>query len=434
MASVETAESLKIELDRYRPLDKELESKIFQKFRLDWSYHSNKIEGNSLTYGETKALILFGITAQGKPLKDHFELTGHDEAIKWILDIVNEERVIGEVFIKQLHTLLLRESYYVDAITPDGKPTRKKVEVGKYKSTPNHVRTKTGEIFRFAEPEETASKMADLIQWYRDCDLNPIVKAAEFHYRFILIHPFDDGNGRTARILMNFILLMAGYPPAIINTSDREEYFRVLRLADSGQLEPFIEFIANNVITSLNLMLRAARGESIEEQTDIDKEISLLKKKYLSSGSTVREMKSPELIKDLLSNGLGDFVDRFYSRIHIFDEFYVKIFDVITVNNKPYTYFGKEQFRSYINEFEEDIEFLSAVVHFSDLREINAARVEFQSALIFDFRNSHIEIKTRAGNAPIFKKYDEKLTIDEIDSIINQEMRAHKSFIEKRIV
>jgi Fic family protein len=85
-------ESLKEELDRLRPISGEQEARIMQKFRLDWNYHSNHIEGNSLTYGETKALILFGITAQGKPLKDHFEMRGHDESLKWIESIIKEER------------------------------------------------------------------------------------------------------------------------------------------------------------------------------------------------------------------------------------------------------------------------------------------------------------------------------------------------------
>ncbi len=84
MDALTTAEQLKIELDALRPLNAEAEARIMQKFRLDWNYHSNNLEGNSLTYGETKALILFGITAQGKPLKDHFEITGHNEAFRAI--------------------------------------------------------------------------------------------------------------------------------------------------------------------------------------------------------------------------------------------------------------------------------------------------------------------------------------------------------------
>ncbi len=123
METLEQATQLKARLEDLRPLEAEAEARIMQKFRLDWNYHSNNIEGNSLTYGETKALILFGITAQGKPLKDHFEVTGHNEAINWVLDLVKGETELTEVFIRELHKLLLKESSYKEAQTSDGKPT-----------------------------------------------------------------------------------------------------------------------------------------------------------------------------------------------------------------------------------------------------------------------------------------------------------------------
>lgn len=271
MEILEKAERLKAELDSLRPLDADAEGRIMQKFRLDWNYHSNNLEGNSLTYGETKALILFGITAQGKPLKDHFEVTGHNEAINWVLDLVKGETELTEVFIRELHTLLLKESSYKEAQTPDGKPTRRKIEVGKYKTQPNHVVTVTDETFYFATPEETPAKMQELIEWFRiekaKPEVNPIILSALFHYKFIRIHPFDDGNGRVARILMNFILMQFGYPPVIIKTEDKENYFRVLRLADAEQLNPFVDYIAKNVIASLETMISGAKGENAEEAT-----------------------------------------------------------------------------------------------------------------------------------------------------------------------
>ncbi len=263
MEILEKVEQLKAELDSLRPLDGEAEARIMQKFRLDWNYHSNNIEGNSLTYGETKALILFGITAQGKPLRDHFEITGHNDAINWILDLVKGDSELTEVFIRGLHTLVLKESSYKEALTPDGKPTRRLIEVGKYKTQPNHVITSTGETFYFATPEETPAKMQELVEWFREekqkAYLNPILLSALFHYKFIRIHPFDDGNGRVARILMNFILMQFGYPPVIIKTEDKENYYRVLTLADANQMEPFIEYIGTNLRDSLVEMLSFAR-------------------------------------------------------------------------------------------------------------------------------------------------------------------------------
>ena len=269
METLERAKELKRELDELRPLNPEAEARLLQKLRLDWNYHSNKIEGNSLTYGETKALILFGVTAQGKPLRDHFEITGHNDAINWVFDVVKGGGELTEKFIRELHTLILKEAGWKEALTPDGSPTRRRIEVGKYKTQPNHVITVTGETFYFSSPEETPAKMNELVQWYREeCSAkngDPIKLAAVFHYRFVRIHPFDDGNGRVARILMNFILLSFGYPPVIIKTEDKGEYFRVLQLADAGQLEPFVDYIAANLIETLEMMIATAKGEAVED-------------------------------------------------------------------------------------------------------------------------------------------------------------------------
>lgn len=299
MKALQKAEQLKTDLDDLRPLDSEAEARIMQKFRLDWNYHSNNLEGNSLTYGETKALILFGITAQGKPLKDHFEITGHNEAINWILEIVKDKTPLTEKFIRELHTLLLKETSYKEAKTPEGKPTRRKIEVGKYKTQPNHVLTVTGETFYFAAPEETPAKMQKLLEWFRKekkkANVNPIILAALFHYRFIRNHPFDDGNGRVARILMNFILMQFGYPPVIIKTEDKENYYAVLRLADAGELEPFIEYITENLIRSLEIMIRGAKGEDIEE---VDAAIFVPKQK-IDNPNNIKALKVFRYLKDI---------------------------------------------------------------------------------------------------------------------------------------
>lgn len=272
-------EQLKGAIEQLRPLDKHTLGKIEQKFRLDWNYHSNAIEGNSLNFGETKSFLLHGITAAGKPLKDHLDLRGHNEAILALEDIIKEERPISEHFIRELHQVILVEDSYNPAQTPDDLPTRKKIKVGQYKSTNNHVQTSTGEIFYFASVEETPAKMNDLIEWLREHkeQENPVVVAALFHYKFIVIHPFDDGNGRLARILMNFILMRAGFPPVVIKTKEKEAYFRALRQADGGNTSAFVEYIAEQLLASLELYLTGARGESIEELEDVDKEFELFK-------------------------------------------------------------------------------------------------------------------------------------------------------------
>ena len=326
ISAVKRAIQLKKELDSLRPLKREDELRIMQKFRLDWNYHSNHLEGNTLTYGETKALLLHGITAQGKPLKDHFEITGHNEAILWVLDVIKENRPLTESFIRALHKLILKEPYKVDAITPDGQPTQKQVKIGEYKTSPNHVKTSTGEIFRFASPEETPAMMSDLIAWYRDKsaknETNPILIASEFHYRFIRIHPFDDGNGRTARIIMNFILMQSGYPPVVIKTEDKQNYFSVLRQADAGTLEPFVEYIAENLNHSLELMIKGAKGESVEEPDDVVKEIQLLEQRLKAVDQLVNIPKTKARIFQLYDSSVSRLYNKFVKRSVLFEKFY----------------------------------------------------------------------------------------------------------------
>lgn len=274
-------DSTKAQLDSLRPLAREQEDRVMQKFRLWWTYHSNAIEGNTLTQGETEMFLMEGLTAKGKPLKDHLDLRGHSNAINYLLGFIHDKEVLTEAAIRKLHEILLVEPYQVQAITPDGWPTMKTVALGQYKTQPNHVRTPTGETHFYATPEETPAKMQDLMTWYRDETakraMHPVEIAARLHHRFTAIHPFDDGNGRMCRLLMNLILMQAGYPPAVIRLGEREQYLAALRRADAAENEDFISFIAEHVVSSLELYVRAAKGEEIHEPTDLEKEIALLK-------------------------------------------------------------------------------------------------------------------------------------------------------------
>ncbi len=435
---MEKAETLKMELDKLRPIDSEAEARIMQKFRLDWNYHSNNIEGNSLTYGETKALILFGITAQGKPLKDHFEITGHNEAINWILEIVKDEMALTEKFIRELHTLLLKESSFKEAKTPDGKLTRRKIEVGKYKTQPNHVITVTGETFYFASPVETPAKMQELVEWFRKekkkANVNPIILAALFHYRFIRIHPFDDGNGRVARILMNFILMQFGYPPVIIKTEDKENYYAVLRLADAGELEPFIEYITENLIRSLEIMIRGAKGEDIEEPDDLDKELALLKQKVKNVGKHLEISKTKEVLLDVFKKSIEPLINRFIEVCEKFKDFYFKTDFLI--------YSGRETLQRKKFKSINDLKFF--LIHYDDIRDITLEFVftnfrqtgfeEFEhiSQILIKFEITHYKIFE--WNEEVYKKfYSEQLSQQEINKIVRSLAEIHKNVIEKSV-
>ena len=435
MESLEKALVLKGELDLLRPISREQELRIMQKFRLDWNYHSNNLEGNSLTYGETKALILFGITAQGKPLKDHIEIGGHNEAVEWVMEVVKSEHPLTEKFIRELHTLLLKEPYTVNAITPDGLPTQKRVEVGEYKSQPNHVLTTTGELFRFASPEETPAMMHDLISWYQEKiaseNVNVILLAAEFHYRFIRIHPFDDGNGRTARILMNFILMQHDFPPVIIKTEEKQKYFAALRQADSGIFEPFLNLIADYLVHSLELMIKGAKGESIEEPSDFDKELALLERRL--SKTKQETVKTAELITALYDKSIVPLFHKFVEEGKKFERFYVENRYFIISND----YTGDKivlaiaEIRNRITEHASKFAMASSYQTFihSEYGNFN-----FYSEIeIMLSTHTYIIQINREQKGYLEKSYNDQLTETEMNAIVKQEMVRHKAFIERKI-
>ncbi len=279
---LEAITRLKEQLDAQRPLPPDVLGQVEQKLRLESNYNSNAIEGNTLTYGETRSLILHGLTAQGKPMRDHLDIKGHDTAVKAIDDAISDYPELNEVFIRNLHRILLKEPYEKEAETPDGQRVTRTVAIGDYKTTPNNVTTSTGETYYFTPPNQVKSAMGDLIDWYRAKERegeHPIIIAATFHYRFVRIHPFDDGNGRMARLLMNMILIKHGYTVSLIRHDDRDGYLGQLEKADKTEdLTEFINYIANSCEYSLDLHLKAARGESIEAMDDIDKEIALFKR------------------------------------------------------------------------------------------------------------------------------------------------------------
>jgi Fic family protein len=272
---IQAADRLKAELDAMRPLGSEEVGRAMQRMRIEWTYHSNAIEGNSLTYGETRALLMHGVTAKGKPLKDHLDIKGHREALDFLELIVQGERQLSLATIRELHKHVLGQPYESWAETPDGQRTKRLITPGEFKTQPNHVRTETGEIHYFAPPSAVDALMQDLVDDAREGmdaveagDLHPLVLATDLHHRFAAIHPFDDGNGRMTRILMNLVLMRSGYPPAVLRQENRPTYYGTLAQADSGDLEPLLQFIAGETEASLRLYLRALQWELSSATSD----------------------------------------------------------------------------------------------------------------------------------------------------------------------
>jgi Fic family protein len=318
-------DELKKQIDAMRPLPADVEGRLMQKLRLDWNYHSNAIEGNRLNYGETVAFLMEGITAKGKPLKDHLDIRGHNEAINFLLEIVKDTRPISEADIRALHKMILVEPYDSPAQTSDGLPTTKRITLGEYKTSPNHVKTATGEIHYYATPEETPAKMQELMQWLEEVErydnIHPVVIAAFFHHKFVEIHPFDDGNGRMSRILMNLILMQYGYPPVIVKLDDRTNYYSLLSRADNNDSWPFVEYIAERLQSSLQLYFKAAQGSDIDEDDDIDKEIALFKQE-LKGKINLTDKKSTQAVNNAINKSIKPLLQLIVTKSKEFDDLF----------------------------------------------------------------------------------------------------------------
>ena len=261
--------SLHDEWQSLQPLKPEDEARLWQKLRLEWNYHSNHIEGNTLTYGETSLLLFHDRTTGNHIFREYLEMKAHDVAIGYVRQLAADpSRMITEADIRDLNQIILKEPFWKEAITPDGQPTRREITPGQYKTAPNHVRTATGEMFYFATVEDTPPKMRALAEWLHQAlqspALHPVEIAAKLHHDFVIIHPFDDGNGRVARLLVNYILQRSGYLPIIVRTEDKAQYLTALGLADAGDLEPLTEYLSKATLVSLELGIRTARGQPID--------------------------------------------------------------------------------------------------------------------------------------------------------------------------
>lgn len=327
--SFDSIDVLKSEWDSLQPLAPENERRLWQKLRLEWNYHSNHIEGNTLTYGETELLLIHGQTHGNHTLREYEEMQAHDVGIAHLRELaVDQTRLIGETDIRGLNKIILKEPFWKLAQTPDGQATRKQIIPGEYKTTPNNVITATGELFEFAPPSDVPARMQALVKWldaslheFREADLLWLL--ARLHHDFVLIHPFDDGNGRVARMLVNYVLMRLGYPPIIVPTERKKDYLAALRLADAGDITELENFLGSCVLRSLQLGIKAAKGESLDEPGDVEKEIEL----FIRSQEHHREKvkpKSAEAIQWLYDNGILDLLNRLVERMRIFDDLFVR--------------------------------------------------------------------------------------------------------------
>lgn len=309
---------LKAQWDAAQPLSPENEHRLWQKLRLEWNYHSNHIEGNTLTYGETELLLIQGKTTGQHELREYEEMKAHDLGIEHVRSLASDERPITEADIRDLNRIILKEPFWKECQTSDGQPTRKQIVPGQYKTLPNNVRTATGEMFMFSSPEATQGEMAELTEWFRagveDINTELVSFLAAFHHRFSVIHPFDDGNGRTMRLLVNYALLRRGYVPLVVRTESKKEYLGALSAADAGDMMPFAQFIGGRIADALELGVRAAKGESVEEPEDWQKEMKLFAQS-LSAETRPAPARSLATLRNWLTTTIPEITDMLLQKL-----------------------------------------------------------------------------------------------------------------------
>ena len=234
----------KAQLDKLRPFPQNTLKSLQEKISLEWIYHSNAIEGNTLTLKETK-VVLEGITIGGKSVQEHLEAINHKEAIQYLYEIIKSKEKLSEWQIRQIHAFILKKIDPKNA----GVYRKENVFISGAKHTP-------------PDPIHVPEEMKNLLNCYKTKwkNLHPLERASLLHIDFVKIHPFTDGNGRTSRLLQNFELMKEGFPPIIIKKEKRLEYYDALdKTHKKGGYEDFIKLSAECLEKSLDLYLQTVQ-------------------------------------------------------------------------------------------------------------------------------------------------------------------------------
>ena len=237
----------KTQLDALRPLPAAAVRRLNEQLTIEWIYNSNAIEGSTLSLRETQLILEQGITIGGKSLREHFEVINHQEAIKWVESLAGKQDPLTAFDVRQIHALVLTKIDDENA--------------GQYRNVPVRI---VGAAHEPPPAWDIPAQMDDWTSWLeaQAGGMEVVPLAAMAHHRLVAIHPFIDGNGRTARLIMNLILMRHGYPPAIITRVNRDQYYRVLAQADGGNSTPLVNFVGRAVERSLTLYLEACTPQT----------------------------------------------------------------------------------------------------------------------------------------------------------------------------
>lgn len=326
-------DAIKAKIKEFGEITIDQKKKINYKFRLEWNFNSNSMEGNTLTIEETRSVMVGNLTVNDKPLKDVLEMQGHDQIVSEILRIGNGELRLSEKRICDIHKSIMHED-----------DETKKDKIGKWKQEPNMIYNSRGEKYDFVKPDEVPERIHNLLN-RTNADIDAIVKnkknaphpidvAMQFHLEYLDIHPFYDGNGRTARILTNLILISLGYNPFWINEKDRKIYYNYISDIQGygGSKESFYEYCAGLIERSEQLVLDAVQGIDITEADDINKEIALWKKQLVKKDEVFPV--SNYAIAEIYQRGLKKLFEKLLFQVRQFDDLFTRKRIINGINSK----------------------------------------------------------------------------------------------------
>ena len=328
----ESVDAKRAQLDRHRPFDAAMLERLDAVFEPLFIYGSNALEGNTLSLGDTIYLIRDGRLPGGKREEEYLEVKGQQAAYACLREAVAGRYEMSEKLVREFHELLTDK---LDA---------KKYRPGAYKDRDNQVRLPDGSLFPYVSHVETPAAVRDLVDWFRgDAQrLHPVERASSLHYRFILIHPFLDGNGRTARLLTNFALLSAGHIMALFRADERRRvYLDALRAVDTSvanqdlrpddpalNLFPFASYVEQELLWSYDQALAVVEESAVVTTEDLVRRFAGLEQRGLaaagiSTDDSARLKRSTEVVEDLTKRvatnieAIANAVDRTWTELQI---------------------------------------------------------------------------------------------------------------------
>jgi Fic family protein len=385
---------------------------------------------------------MFGETTGNANMRDYEEMKAHNAGLELTkIEADDRERPLTENFIRELNKTILVEDFWKKN---DSQSTPYRIHVGVYKTRPNSVITVTGQSFEYASPEEAPALMSDLIRWYnqteKDGRLNPIELAALFHYRYIRIHPFEDGNGRISRLLVNYILRRHNYPMIVVQSADKENYLRILHQCDvlTGenpsdgatatieQISPFVYYIENLVEHSLIIAINAAKGEPIDEPDDVDKKLALLKQQIgQNRNEQVTLTYSEEAVKQVIKDVVEPLLVAWEDKLKNFDSLFfqrnvhLEINYATEVEQKTGKNFNEIEI-SHINSRNKTVKEIKAINTPHGLVNKSQVGISFDGGkIVFQFlHNAYIIHIGVGGFTSISKLYHQKPDEEETQRIV----------------